>query len=130
MGGTVNFADWTFSWSIPMQLGRWPEDFEVNPPLPHPNPVGKLALSVFAERVDAERRQLQGSAGWLRLCLTTCPHGPPQLNARRRRRQTARIILQIQVTPGERPRSSVRAPVSRETTTYACIDVPSAAIRS
>src|SRR4029453_12943067 len=75
----------------------------VNPPLPHPNPLGKLAFSVFAERVDAERRQLQGSSGSLSLFLPTCPPGPPQLNARRRRRQTARITLQIQVTPGERP---------------------------
>jgi hypothetical protein len=49
----------------------------VNPSLPHPNPLGQLGLSVFAERVDAERGQLQGSAGSLRLCLTTCPHGPP-----------------------------------------------------
>jgi len=37
----------------------------VNPPLPHPNPLAQLALSVFAERVDAERRQVQGSAGSL-----------------------------------------------------------------
>ena len=48
----------------------------INPPLSHPNPLGQLALSVFPERVDAERRQLQGSAGSLRLCLTTCPLGP------------------------------------------------------
>jgi hypothetical protein len=75
----------------------------VNPLLSHTNPLGDLALSVFAERVDSERRQLQGSAGSLRLRLTTCPHGPPQLNARWRRRQTARITLQIQVTPGECP---------------------------
>ena len=38
----------------------------VHPPLPHPNPLAELMVSVLAERVDAQRRQLQGSLGLFR----------------------------------------------------------------
>jgi hypothetical protein len=51
-----------------VELGAVPSgehQIVVHPPLPHPNPLAQLALSVFAERVDAERRQVQGSAGSL-----------------------------------------------------------------
>lgn len=106
----------------------WPrEDKPVFLPLfTSGEPVPTLVLELLPECLNAARRKGQRAPGFPGLGVLAVPDRAPHRDVRRLRRVDGRLALEKDVVPGQRPSSSVRAPVSSATMMYACIVVPSA----